>query len=350
MTAARRDPDLGAGRQPTGRRAWSASAVTGVGRLARARLRRATRPAPFPWGAPTWPGTVARPVPSSGLGDEYDTAWARRYPVRLARAMVTDNLTRPAVHLLASPLVRGAELLDMAEAPVVIVANHTSHLDTPLLLSVLPDRIRHRTVVAAAADHFFDRRWKAHLWAGLLGAIPLERNRVSRRSVDEATALVEDGWSLLIFPEGGRSPDGWQQELHRAASLPAARTGRPVIPVHLAGTHRILPKGGTRVRRARTTVVVGAPLYPEDGEDARHLSARLETALATLAAESRTDWWTARRQAAAGTTVQDARGPDASPWRRAWALGGTPAAWTGEHDSSSAHGDGDPRRWAVRRD
>ena len=48
---------------------------------------------------------------------------------------------------------------------MIFAANHASHVDTPLLLSVLPDRWRHRTVVAAGADYFFDKRWKAVLFA-----------------------------------------------------------------------------------------------------------------------------------------------------------------------------------------
>lgn len=331
-------PDLGGGRQPASSPRRSVPDPSALVRLAGDRLRRAGRPAAFPWGAPTWPQTVPRPVPSTRLGDEYPTAWARRYPVRLVRAMVTDNVTRPAVHLLASPQVRGAEMLDLVDLPVVLVANHASHLDTPLLLSVLPPAVRHHLVVAAAADHFFDRRWKAHLWAGLLGAIPMERQRVGRRSADEATALLSEGWSLLVFPEGGRSPDGWQQEFRGGAAYLAVRTGCAVVPVHLSGTRRLLPKGAGRVRRAPTTVTFGTPLHVGAGEDARRFAVRVETAVATLAAEARTDWWTARRQTASGTVVGDARGPEAAPWRRAWAL---PA---GDGDTD------DPGRWAVDRD
>lgn len=337
-TSTSKGSDLGAGRQPAGGSGIRVAAAGNVLRAARDRLRRAGRPGRFPFAAPTWPGTVPRPVPSTRLGDEYPTAWARRYPARLARAIVTDNLTRPAVHLLASPVVRGDESLRLVAPPVVLVANHASHVDTPLLLSVLPTHLRHRTVVAAAADHFFDRRWKAHLWAGLLGAIPVERQRVSRRSADEATALIEDGWNLIIFPEGGRSPDGWQQEFRGGAAYLAVRTGRPVVPVHIDGTHRILPKDGGRLRRAPTTVTFGLPLWADDSEDARRFATRVEAAVAALAAEAHTDWWTARRAAAAGTAVDEARGPQAASWRRAWALG------------VADDPDVDPARWAVRRD
>ena len=293
----------------------------------------------FPYAAPTWPTSLDRDPPERGLGAEYATAWARRYPVRLARAVVIDTVTRPLAHLIAVPEVRGEELLELVEPPVIFAANHASHVDTPLLVSLLPVRFRHRTVVAAAADHFFDRRWKAHLWAGALNAIPIERHRVNRRSADVTTELLEEGWNLVIFPEGGRSPDGWFQPMRGGAAYLSVRTGRPVVPVHLQGTWRVLPKDGGRLRRGRTAVRFGMPLVPDQGEDARRFGARIETTLATMADEATTDWWSARRRAAAGTTPS-ARGPDASPWRRAWALGPDPTA--AEADD---HG-----RWAVGTD
>jgi 1-acyl-sn-glycerol-3-phosphate acyltransferase len=303
-----------------------------------ARLRRlvpARSPARFPWSAPTWPTSVERRPPERGLGVEYDTEWTRRYGARLARAVVLDTVTRPLVHLVAAPAVRGAEMLELVEPPVLFVANHTSHVDTPLLLSVLPDRFRHKTVVAAAADHFFDRRWKAHLWALGLGAFPIERHRVNRRSADLAATLIEEGWNLVIFPEGGRSPDGWFQPFRGGAAYLAERTGRQTVPVHIGGTWRILAKDASRLRRHPTTVTFGPPLVPDASEDARRFGVRIETALATMADESRSDWWTARRRAAAGTTPSP-RGPDVAPWRRAWALG-TPGD----------DGVGDEGRWAV---
>ena len=290
----------------------------------------------FPWSAPTWPDAVERPVPERGLGVEYDSAWTRRYAARLARAVVLDNVTRPLAHLVAAPSVRGAEALDLVEPPVLFVANHASHVDTPLLLSVLPRRFRHKTVVAAAADHFFDRRWKAHLWALGVGAVPIERHRVNRRSADTTAALLDEGWSMVIFPEGGRSPDGWFQPFRGGAAYLALRTGRPAVPVHVEGTWRILAKDADRLRRHPTTITFGAPLVPAPDEDARRFGARIEATLAAMADERRTDWWTARRRAASGTTPS-ARGPEAAPWRRSWALGPTRA------DAA------DEGRWALER-
>jgi 1-acyl-sn-glycerol-3-phosphate acyltransferase len=301
----------------------------------------------FPLAAPSWPETVPRPAPEHELGVDYDTDWSRKYPVRLARAMLLDNVTRPLARIIADPLVRGDEYLRTLEAPVIFAANHTSHVDTPLLMSCLPMRFRHRTVVLAAADYFFDRRWKADLFAFSLAAIPIERNKVNRRSAQLATDLVEDGWNLIIYPEGGRSPDGWGQIYRGGAAYLSVRTGRPVVPVHLQGTGHILPKGGKGIRRTRTTVTFGTPLFPDEGEDARRFGVRIESAVATLADETTTDWWTARRRAVKGTTPR-LQGPDAAPWRRAWALPGPTSA--GSDSDADADGTGWPRRteWPRR--
>ncbi len=273
----------------------------------------------FPLAAPTWPGTVVRPAPKHTLGVDYDTAWSRRYPVRLARAVVLDNITRPLARVVASPEIRGEDALVGLEAPVIFAANHASHLDTPLLLSCLPNRFRHRTIVAAAADYFFDRRWKAIAWSFFLAAIPIERAKVNRRSAAVAAELLEDEWNLVIFPEGGRSPDGWAQPFRGGAAYLAVRTGRPVVPVHLANTRHILPKGRTALRPTHTTVTFGQPLWPGEGEDSRKFSLRIEAAVAVLANEETTDWWTARKAAADGTTPS-LQGPDVATWRRSWAL------------------------------
>jgi 1-acyl-sn-glycerol-3-phosphate acyltransferase len=204
---------------------------------------------------------------------------------------------------------------------VIFAANHTSHVDMPLLMSVIPERWRNRLVVAGAADYFFDTRIKAAAFALALGAIPLERRRVSRDSVTRAGRLLEDGWSLLIFPEGGRSPDGWGQEHSPGAAWLAERTGRPVIPVHIEGTGKILARGATRLRPGHTNITFGRPLHPTG--KARELAAQVEATIAALGDERTTDWWTAKRRAASKTTPS-LRGPHGGGWRRTWALGGSP--------------------------
>ena len=274
----------------------------------------------FPWTAPTWPTTVDRPPAERRTGVDFDTAWARKYPARLGRVLFLDGPGRALVGALASPRVDGDDRLAGVEGPVVFAANHASHLDTPLLLTALPDRFRHRTVVAAGADYFFDKRWKGYLWAFAINAIPIERTRASVRSMRLALQVLQDGWSLVIFPEGGRSPHGWSQPHRSGAAYLALREGLPVVPVHLEGTRRVLRKGSGRVRPSTTTVTFGAPLRPREGEDAKEFAARVEQAVAVLADEQATDWWSARQRAARGATPA-LTGPDAAMWRRYWSLG-----------------------------
>jgi len=280
---------------------------------------RAASRATFPWTAPTWPGEVERPPAKRTLGVDYETEWARSYGARLARVVVTETMTRPIVHLLAAPKVDGLDRLELLDEPVIFAANHASHVDTPLLLSVLPDRWRHRTAVAAGADYFFDRRWKAAFFAFTINAIPIERRRVDRRSAGLAVSLLDDGWSLLIFPEGGRTPDGWGQSHRPGAAWLATRSHRTVVPVYVEGTRRILPRHASRLHLATTRVSFGAPIRPEAGMDPRDLAVRIEKALEVLADEQQSDWWSARRRAAQGSTPA-LTGPTATPWRRSWAL------------------------------
>jgi 1-acyl-sn-glycerol-3-phosphate acyltransferase len=271
------------------------------------------------WRPPTWPGGVERPPVEKRTGVHFPTAWARRYPVRLARALVVDGVWRPVIGALAAPSVRGLDRLDALRThPVVFAANHASHVDTPLLLTALPDRFRHRTAVAAGADYFFDRRWKGAAWAFAINAVPIERTKVSLRSMRLTADLLDDGWSLVIFPEGGRTPDGWGQEHRAGAAWLSQRSGAPVVPVHIEGTRRIMGKGRRGVRPSSTTVTFGHPMRPDPDEDVRAFAARIEREIAVLADEQATDWWTARRRAVGGTTPS-LQGPPTGAWRRAWA-------------------------------
>ncbi len=303
------------------------------------RLSRHLR-APFPIGAPDWPSAVERPAPRPTLGIDYDTAWARRYPVRLARVAYTELVTRPLVAAVARPHVEGLDRFENVEGPVIFAANHASHLDLPVLTCALPDRWRHNLVAVAAADYFFDTRLKAAYFSFALNAVPMDRSRVNRRSAYQAQQLVEEGWNLMIFPEGGRSHDGWAREHTGGAAWLATRTGRPLVPVHIQGTGRLWPRGARRIYTGRTRVTFGRPLSP--GEvPAREMVGLLESAVAQLADEAATDWWSARQRAAKGSTP-DITGPRAAAWRRAWALGPSPK------DGARRRSPAEERHWPPR--
>jgi 1-acyl-sn-glycerol-3-phosphate acyltransferase len=279
--------------------------------------------APFPLGRPNWPSSIPRPPSVRRTGVDYDTDWARTHGARIARAVIVDDVLRPVLHLIASPTVHGEDRIAELRPPAIFVANHHSHLDTSLLLTSLPERFRHRAVVAAAADYFFTSQAKGAMSALAIGAIPMERTKVGRRSADLAAELLDDGWNLIMFPEGGRSPDGWGRAFRGGAAYLSLRCDRPVVPLYLEGTGRLWRRG-TRFpkvagRGEGVHLVFGSPIGAQNGEDPRRLSARIEQALAALADEWSTDWWSARRRAATGATPS-LTGPKGGAWRRAWAL------------------------------
>ncbi len=162
---------------------------------------------------------------------------------------------------------------------MIFAPNHHSHLDTGLMIRSVPSAWRHKLVVAAAADYFFDKKWKAALSALSLNAIPIDRELTGRKSSDLIKGLVDDGYSLVIYPEGGRSPDGWGQDFKGGAAYLSARTGAPVVPVFIDGTGAIFGKGMKRPKPGRTKVVFGAPLRPDEDESTRRFNARIEAAV-----------------------------------------------------------------------
>ena len=283
-----------------------------------------TRNVGFPYRAPSKPKGVVMPVEKSKLGADFDTAWARRTPVRAARSVLVEGPMRLGVRLLASPEVVGTDRLDDLkrrddEQPVIFAPNHHSHLDTPLMITAIPEPWRSKLVVAAAADYFFDKRFKGMLSALALNAFPIDREVTSRKSSDQLRRLLEDGWSLIIYPEGGRSPDGWGQDFKGGAAYLSSRTGAPVVPVFIDGSGAIYGKGMKRPKPGKTKVVFGAPLPPAEGESTRRFNARIETAVTTLGDEALHDAWTARVRAAKGTSPK-LSGPEYNSWRRQWSL------------------------------
>lgn len=273
----------------------------------------------FPFTKPAWPGTVPYEPEPSDLGADYDTAWARRSGARAARTAINFAILRPLVSIMAKPDVDGLDRIAHLDGPVIFTPNHHSHVDTMLMLTSIPESLRKKTVVAAGADYFFDTRVKAAAAALVLGAIPIERRKVSRNSAYLAQALLDDGWSVVIFPEGGRSPDGWGQDWKPGAAFLALRAGVPVVPVHLEGTDRVYPKGAKIPKRDATTVTFGHPIEPLAGDDARRFGLRIERAVTELADESRTDWWSARQRAATGDTPALTGPAGVRGWRRSWA-------------------------------
>lgn len=285
---------------------------------------------------PATPRGVTKSEKTPRTGVHYDTSWAHGPAAKLIRRFGVWSFFKPAIAFYGNPRVIGADRLDTVAGPVIFAANHHSHADTSLLLATMPSRLREDLAIAAGADYFFPNRFTGALSALFIGAIPIERTKISKLSLRNSQKALEDGRSLLIFPEGGRSPDGWSSEHKPGAAYLAKRCGVPVVPIYLDGTGSILPKGKNWPKRARCAVVFGHPMRIADDENPRDFAKTVERRVAELADEFGSGWWRARRNAYRNATPEPT-GPDAGAWRRRWALGPKP----GQRRSTETN----KRRW-----
>jgi 1-acyl-sn-glycerol-3-phosphate acyltransferase len=191
---------------------------------------------------------------------EYSTEWARRMPSRAAREAILLGGLGPLIKLFGHPRVVGLENLAEVRPPAIFVANHSSHMDTPCVLLALPRRLRRRTLVLAAADHFYRNRVVGGMVTLAFGAVPLERQRPSLDTLRNVERLLHDGWNLLAFPEGTRSRDGRLYKGKTGIARIAMQAGVPVVPVGLRGTFQALPHDRKFPKRSRVEVRFGPPL------------------------------------------------------------------------------------------
>jgi 1-acyl-sn-glycerol-3-phosphate acyltransferase len=139
----------------------------------------------------------------------------------------------------------------------LVVANHCSNLDPPFLGWAVGHRTG-RVVHFMAKDEL--RRWPLIGWlARNSGAIFVRRGEGDRAAQRTAVGVLASGRPLALFPEGTRSRDGQMKEGRAGAALLAMRGGAPVLPVGIAGTHRIFENGRRIPRRSRVTIRIGQP-------------------------------------------------------------------------------------------
>jgi 1-acyl-sn-glycerol-3-phosphate acyltransferase len=216
--------------------------------------------------------------------------------------------------------IYGLEHLDDAEGPVIFFSNHASHLDATLIMISLPDRWQKKTAVGAARDYFFDVWWRQAFTALVYGGFAVDRAKGGKGAIDKARELVRDGWSLVLFPEGTRSPDGHLQRFRHGASRLALELGIGVAPIAIVGAYQAMPKGKLWPRPGRPPVTMrfGEVLYPAEGETHQSLSLRMQRSVTELFDEDRTTWFEAVSRSARDETPSLA-GPQGAPaWRRTW--------------------------------
>lgn len=203
------------------------------------------------------------------------------------RFIAQRGLLKPVVWSLTSVRVYGRENLDKLQAPYIVVANHSSHLDAPLVMGALPRKHTRYLATNAAADYFFEIRWRRTLTQLFFNAFPVDRTGLRGRN-GVARQLLETGVPLLLFPEGTRSMSGSMATFKPGAAALSISQGVPCLPVALAGAYDAMPKGAGWVKggRPHITVNIGRPMSAGEDEDAVAFSGRLAKEVQALCDEA----------------------------------------------------------------
>jgi 1-acyl-sn-glycerol-3-phosphate acyltransferase len=228
---------------------------------------------------------------------DLDIPWTRTNLASRLRELLICGVLGPLMDLYTRRRVIGRERLRGLTGPVVFVANHNSHMDTPVILRALPGRWRRRTAVVAATDYFYRKRRHALSASLVFGTVPLDRSSgagVGRDQTAHLDRLIRDGGSLLVFPEGTRSRDGRVGRLRSGAALLAAQHELPIVPIFLSGTGDAMPRGhhwmvfkaGRPGRRHAIEIRFGLPIIARAGARPCDVMEQVRLFLAECGAET----------------------------------------------------------------
>lgn len=205
-------------------------------------------------------------------------------------------LLKPVVWALCDIEVHGLSHLSGVSGPFVVVGNHSSHLDTPLIFGSLPRRLAQYMATGAAADFFFNKWWKQAPMSVFFNAFPVVRSRKSPHQADVrqsaerpqkriqqrgqhgmARQLLGQGVPLLIFPEGTRSYTGAMGPWQPGVAALCISQNVPAIPVALVGAYAAWPHSQSHppVGHPSIHVVYGPPMMPKPGEIAHQFNERV---------------------------------------------------------------------------
>jgi 1-acyl-sn-glycerol-3-phosphate acyltransferase len=160
------------------------------------------------------------------------------------------------------------------EGAVIVAANHASFADPPVVAISTNRRLN----FMAKSELF-----KPPIFGPLIrriGAFPVHRGVADTEAVKHTLALLADGEAVLVFPEGGRGDGKTLGEANKGVTLLAMKSGAPVLPVGVAGSHKWLPQGAKFPRRVRLTVSFGEPftfaeVQEQHGKEARDMFGKI---------------------------------------------------------------------------
>ena len=204
----------------------------------------------------------------------------------VARKVVRHTVTKPVINSVLKAEIEGEENVRDLDGAYIVIGNHSSHLDAPMMFSLLPDSMSGRLATGAAADYFYRRKFVSGLTSLFFNTYPVERKtkavpevaKPERSPASGMTArLLAAGVPILIFPEGTRSRDGRMGMFKSGAAALSIKMNVPVVPVALIGGHEAMPVGSVwpRLNRPRVKLVIGHPMRPLEGESPEEFNARL---------------------------------------------------------------------------
>ena len=226
--------------------------------------------------------------------------WPWWAPVRWLRIAFMETVMRPLVWLLSDPTVVAQAAVDGRE-PMLIVANHVTAFDGPLLEYALPPAIRHRIAVAMSGDMLEDYRHfrnpdrlKAQakfflpgplfyfLVTGLFNVFPLPKQRDFQRSFSHAGEALDHGMHVMLFPEGIRSPEGTLAKFRPGIGLLVKQSSAPVLPMALRGLGELKHAGRGWFRSGIVEIRIGEPMRFSPLESEAAITEQLHRAVEKL--------------------------------------------------------------------
>lgn len=170
------------------------------------------------------------------------------------------GLIRLLAFLLSSWEVRGGENLPK-DRPFLIVCNHLHIADPPLIAASLPIKCK-----IMAKEDLWHNKW-SRFWVSNFGAFPVRRGGIDTEAIHLAERALGEGFSVIMFPEGGRSPDAQMTVAMPGAAMIAGRMNVPLLPVSIAGSEKLKRLGWCFFHHPKITVTIGRPfdLPPHNG-------------------------------------------------------------------------------------
>jgi long-chain acyl-CoA synthetase len=238
--------------------------------------------------------------PSKRTADNLYPHWPWWSPIHWARVAFLELVLRPLVWLLANPRVN-VDAAQKLEAPMLIVANHVTAFDGPLLEYALPGPIRRRMAVAMSGEMLTAyRRFRNlqparptgrfflpgplyyFLVTALFNVFPLPRQRDFQRSFAHAGQALDAGFNVMVFPEGARSAEGHMAKFRPGIGMLVKQSRVPVLPMAMRGLGDLKARGSGWFRSGKIEVRVGQPIRfgPLDSEPA--ITARLQEEVGKL--------------------------------------------------------------------